>query len=170
MALSLDLNPVMRREVAAQPASLDVALSPAVAPDVSAQILATQLDFSELVLPPAALFSQDVSMGRFIASQVTTVASLDVDPEITPLRSIALEYLSTQTSSIPQGVDRIAEARSIIEQMERQNAQRDVELQWRQMLGLTSELPASPAVTLSTRATNSTPSEYESQLNNMLAA
>lgn len=169
MALSLDLKPVMTRQVDTTPVSLDVDLSLATTSDVSTQPIAIQPDFSELILPPAALFSQDVSMGQFIASQVSVVTTLDTD--VTQLRSIALEYLSNQpTVTDVTANDRIAEARSIIEEMERKNAQRDVELQWQQILGLSSELPESLAVTPLPRDPSGVESEYESQLNNMLAA
>jgi hypothetical protein len=161
MALTLDLNTVMKRDAVAAPASLDVSMSP-----VEGASLNAQLDFSELVLPPASSFSPDESLARLIASEATTI---DLNVESSPMRAIALEFLTSQIDTISQSTaaqqaSRFAEAQEIIAQMEQRNALRDMENLWSAMLG--TELTASPAVVPQSKQTT----ETEEQWNSILAA
>jgi len=149
VALSLDLKPTMVR----QKESLDVSMS-------TQQNFApvAQLDLSGLVMPSLANISSDLA--QTIASQVD-VGSFG---EMTPLRAIAYDFLSTQ--GVANVVtDRIAEALEIIVGMEKDNAARDTELSWQEMYGLAA-VPNSPAVTLATPPE----SEYKSLLEAYLAA
>lgn len=139
-AISLDLKPITVNQ---QAQSLDVSVSNG-----------PQLDWSLLVMPPAADLAQ------------TTASQVDVTPftELNPLRAIANEFLATQNVA-DVVTDRIAEALEIIVGMERNNALRDTELSWQEMYNLTS-VPNSLAVAPDTESE----SEYANQLLASLAA
>lgn len=164
MALTLDLNPLRlqtQRQVALQPTSLDVAITPE-----QETALSAQFDLTQLVLPPAASFSPDESLARLISTEVSTI---DLARESSPMRAIALEFLSTLTGAnsqptLSQPNDRITEARAIIEEMERNNALRDTESLWSALLN--TRVVESPAIV----RPNNEPSEYEAQLGSFLAA
>lgn len=147
VALSLDLKPTV---VPQQRESLDVSMS--------TQLSVPQLDLNLLVMPSLAAISSELA--QTIASQV----DVDSFTEITPLRAIANDFLSTQVVASVV-TNRIAEALEIIVGMEKSNAARDVERSWQEMYGLAA-LPNSPAVTLARQPV----AEYEEQLAASLAA